>query len=179
MENIVIPRLAQIDGALEHFADPRFQIVLRKAQQAVAATDRDEDYVLLSELLSCHVQNSEDRKRNVAVHKAIECVDQIDSGALCALTVSYATRTWYPLSGNCKEGIDQLAGLYSALMYEELPMGVAWIEHLEMLGAVRTVPFMKLNSLIPLEREALDGYVCVGIKQDSAKSVFISGFNID
>ena len=76
LENIVIPRLAQIDGALEHFADPRFQIVLRKAQQAVAATDRDEDYVLLSELLSCHVQNSEDRKRNVAVHKAIECVDQ-------------------------------------------------------------------------------------------------------
>ena len=55
LEDNVWPKLDKVDGLLQAFADPAFQILLRKAQQAAAATEREDDYALLSELLVCHV----------------------------------------------------------------------------------------------------------------------------
>ena len=49
LETTVIPRIMDIDGAIAMFADPAFQVLLRKAQQSAAATEREDDYDLLSE----------------------------------------------------------------------------------------------------------------------------------
>ena len=61
-EKRVISRIAQIENGLQSFSDPATQILLRQAQLSVAATDREDDYDLLTELLACHVQKGNERK---------------------------------------------------------------------------------------------------------------------
>ena len=74
-ENSVLPRINEVEGMLEAFADPAFQRVLRKAQQSAAVTDEKADYDLLTELLVCHVQKGTNRKNRASILEATE-VDQ-------------------------------------------------------------------------------------------------------
>ena len=50
-EESLMPKIMQIDGALEKFADPSFQFLITEAHKTAAATERVADYDLLSELL--------------------------------------------------------------------------------------------------------------------------------
>ena len=167
LEELVMPRLAEIDGALEHFADPAFQIVLRKAQQSAAATEREDDYEMLSELLTCHVQQVEDRKNRVAVSKAIDIINQIDADALCALTVSDFINYWRPVEMHCHEGLNLEEKSLRDACYTELPTGSFWVEHLDMLGAVRITSSSNRRKLFDLEKQKMNGYVCIGIQKGS------------
>ena len=55
-EKSLMPRIQQIENALRFFAEPAFQFLLHQAQLSAAATDQEEDYKLLTELLVCHIQ---------------------------------------------------------------------------------------------------------------------------
>ena len=167
LENVVFPRLARIDGALEHFADPAFQIVLRKAEQSAAATEREEDYSMLAELLACHVQKGENRINRAAIHRAIEIVDLIDNDALMALTICTAIMAIVPNDFDCSQGLKTEAGIYESLMCRPLPADPSWTEHLEMLGALKMVWGHKTGELIRFHRIKMSGYDCAGIKKDS------------
>ena len=48
-EKDLMPKIAHVEGALEAFADPGFQIQLAKAHRAAASSGRDGDYKMLSE----------------------------------------------------------------------------------------------------------------------------------
>ncbi|MBR5471589.1 MAG: hypothetical protein IKU81_05705 [Oscillibacter sp.] len=178
LEDNVWPKLDKVDGLLQAFADPAFQILLRKAQQAAAATEREDDYALLSELLVCHVQKGSDRKNRAGINQAIEIVDQIDNDALCALTVAHAVTNFLPISGDCMEGLQVLDSLFSQLMYQELPVGTAWLDHLDVLGAMRVSMLGSMKSFSEYYAPQLNGYACVGIKMgsdDYTKAVEILG----
>jgi len=43
-ENRLLPKMEAIDGALEAFADPSFQLLLVEAQKTAASTERPADY---------------------------------------------------------------------------------------------------------------------------------------
>lgn len=60
LEERIMPQINQVEGLLPAFADPAFQVLLRKAQQKAAITERENDYDLLTELLVCHVQKGND-----------------------------------------------------------------------------------------------------------------------
>lgn len=167
LEMAVIPRVMQVEDAINAFGDPAFQILLRKAQQTAAATERQDDYELLSELLMCHVQKGADRKNRAGITKAIEIVDDIDNDALCGLTVAHAINRFSPLSGNVNEGLSVLEGLFSKLLYIVLPSDREWIDHLDVLGAVRMTSFSTFKKFREYYCEKLNGYACVGIKIDS------------
>lgn len=167
LEDNIWPKLDKIDGLLQAFADPAFQIVLRKAQQAAAATEREDDYALLSELLVCHVQKGSDRKNRAGINRAIEIVDQIDNDALCALTVAHAVTRYLPIVGECKEGLHILDTLFHQLMYQELPSGSGWLDHLDVLGAMRISALGEMKKFSEYYSSHLNGYACVGIKIDS------------
>lgn len=167
LETVVMPRIMGIDGALAMFADPAFQILLRKAQQTAAATEREDDYNLLSELLVCHIQKGEDRKNRTGISKAIEIVDDIDNDALCALTLVHAVSKYLPVTGNIKEGFQVLDDLFEKLLYMTPPEGVEWIEHLDVLGAVRITQLGNFKKIKEYFTEQLSGYACVGLKVDS------------
>ena len=75
---------------IESFSDPAFQRLLVKAEQEAAASEREADYDLLTELLVYHVQKGDNRKNRAGVLKATEIVDLIDNTALCASISSKA-----------------------------------------------------------------------------------------
>lgn len=167
LETTVIPRIMDIDGAIAMFADPAFQVLLRKAQQTAAATERDDDYGLLSELLVCHIQKGNDRKNRAGISKAIEIVDDIDNDALCALTLVHAVSVFIPSTGDVKQGLQVLNDLFENLFYMQVPEGTEWIEHLDVLGAIRINQIGNFKKAKDYYEERLSGYACVGLKKDS------------
>ena len=167
LEESFILASRKIDNALESFADPAFQLLLRDAAERAAATEREEDYDLLSQLLICHIQKGKERMNRAGIHRAIQIVDEIDNDALCALTVFHAAGNIFPAVGSCMQGFMIQETMFSNLMYLSLPEGDGWLDHLDVLGAIRINSFGKLKSLKEYNAETLNGYVCVGIKKDS------------
>lgn len=169
-EESLMPKIMQIDGALEKFADPSFQFLIIEAHKTAAATERVADYDLLSELLVHRIQKGEkNRKVRAGIARAVEIVDQIDDDALCALTVSHAVSNLFPIANSVNEGLDVLEDTFSKLIYAELPRGKEWLDHLEILDAVRLSSFGNLKKIEQFYPEQLNGYACVGIPKGTDK----------
>lgn len=167
LENCILPRISQVDGMIESFSDPAFQRLVVKAEQEAAASEREADYDLLTELLVYHVQKGDNRKNRAGVLKATEVVDLIDNNALCALTIMNTVETIRPSLGDVMQGMYVLSEIYSKLEYADLPEGIDWMEHLELLGAIRLSRNIKLNKFEDFYARALNGYACVGIRKES------------
>lgn len=166
-ENKLLPKMEAIDGALEAFADPSFQILLVEAQKKAASTERAADYDLLSELLIHRFQNGKNRITRAGINRAVEIVDQISDEALLGLTVFHSVSQFTPVSGDIQQGLDALNNLFGKLVFDKLPTGSAWLDHLDILDAIRInslVSLKKINQYFP---ERLPGYIANGIEKDS------------
>ncbi|MBR3934130.1 MAG: hypothetical protein IKJ68_09520 [Clostridia bacterium] len=163
----LIPRMEKIEEDFRSFTDPSFQFELQKAQKVAACTERTDDYDLLSELLVHRAENKTNRKTISSISKAIEIVDQIDDDALCGLTIIYTITQLIPTSGHIMSGLRTIDDIWKALCYVELPSGFDWLEHLEILGAVRISSVNTFNKLKEIYYKNFDGYTCVGIKEGS------------
>lgn len=171
-EDRLMPKMIQYDNSLKFFADPAFQFTLRKAQIAAASSERDDDYNLLSELLVNRVEQRFNRERSLGVVKAIEVVDQIDEKALIGLALVYAFSKYTPVSRRLSDGLKTLNHFYDEIvsnMY--LPQGYPWIEHLELLLAIRIKDkdlhhFKKSDDYLPKQ---FSMYLEKGIQADSVE----------
>lgn len=166
-ENKLMPKMAQVEGALEAFADPSFQLLLVEAQKAAASTERPADYDLLSELLIHRFQKGENRIARAGISLAVEIVDKVSDEALLGLTVTHAVNSFIPLSGDIHQGLDVLNDLFGKIFYRQLPTGHDWLDHLDILDAVRLNPFGGLKKVEQYYPEVLPGYVDVGINKNS------------
>lgn len=166
-ENRLMPKMAQVEGAMEAFADPSFQLLLVEAQKTAASTERPEDYDLLSELLIHRFQKGENRIARAGISLAVEIVDKVSDEALLGLTVTHAVNSFSPLSGDIRQGLDVFNDLFGKIFYGELPMGHAWLDHLDVLNAVRLNPAGSFKKIIQYYPEILSGYVDVGINKNS------------
>ena len=166
-ENSLMPKMEKVDGALEAFADPSFQLLLIEAQKAAASTERPADYDLLSELLIHRFKKGNDRIARAGIAVAVEIVDKVSDDALLGLTVAHAVKTFIPTSGDALQGLDVLNNLFGKLFYGELPSGHEWLDHLDVLNAVRLSSFGNLKKVQQYYPESLSGYIDVGIKKDS------------
>ena len=166
-EEALMPKMLKVEGALQKFSDPSFQFLITEAHKTAASTEREADYDLLSELLLHRVKKDKDRKVRVGIKKAIEIVDQVDDDALCALTVAYTIERLFPATGSIIRGLKILEKVFSKLCYTKLCQGKEWLDHLEILDAVRLDHISSLKDLDLFYAEQLDGYVCVGIKKES------------
>lgn len=166
-EEAFMPKMLKVEGALQKFSDPSFQFLITEAHKTAASTEREADYDLLSELLLHRVKKDKDRKVCVGIKKAIEIVDQVDDDALCALTVAYTIERMFPATGSIMQGLNVLENVFSKLCYTNLCKGGEWLDHLEILDAVRLNQIGSLKKLDLFYAEQLDGYVCVGIKKES------------
>ena len=142
-------------------------VLLRNAQRTAIVTEREADYDMLAELLVCHIEKGEKRKTRTGISKAIEIVDKIDDDALCALTIMYAIGFFHPIMVDCKQGILVLEEMFNNLEYMDLPMGSDWIEHLEILNAVRANSVVHFKSFEDYFPEKLLSYNPIGIKKES------------
>lgn len=166
-ENSLMPKMEAVDGALEAFADPSFQLLLLEAQKTAAATERPADYDLLSELLIHRFQKGENRTIRAGINRAVEIVDSISDDALLGLTVAHAVSTFYPASGDVYQGLDVLNDLYGKLLYGQLPTGKEWLDHLDILDAARLSSLTRMKKIQQYYPELLAGYIDVGIEKDS------------
>lgn len=166
-EESMMPRIMRVENTLPKFADPAFQFLLRRALQIAAETERTADYELLTELLVCHVQKGENRKNRAGINRAVEIVGEIDNDALCALTVAHAFSFFVPVSGNCEDGLRVLNSLFGEIMYQDLPQGDDWLDHLDVLGTIRINTFGELWKIEEYYPMQYNGYICTGIKAES------------
>ncbi len=167
LENRVIPKLSQIEKGLDFFSNPDFQFVLLDAQKSAARSDRPVDYDLLSELLIHRVKNDDDKVKRLGIKKAIEIVDSVADEALLGLTVFHSVTTFNPNSGDVEFGLKILDDLFGKIMYDELPQGSHWLDHLDILGAIRMNTVSQMKSFADFYSNKLSGYVCTGIEKSS------------
>lgn len=166
-EKSLMPKIEMVDGALEAFADPSFQLLLIDAQKAAASTERLADYDLLSELLIHRFKKGGDRIARAGISLAVEIVDKISDEALLGLTVAHSVNSFLPVTGDVAHGLDVLNNLFGKIFYGKLPTGHEWLDHLDILNAVRLSSFGHLKKLHQYYPEILSGYVDVGIEKDS------------
>lgn len=166
-ENRLMPKMESIEGALEAFADPSFQLLLVEAQKTAASTERPADYDLLSELLVHRFQKGENRIVRAGIRRAVEIVDEISDDALIGLTAFHAVDSVFPVTGDIQQGLDILDELFGKIFYGNLPSGRDWLDHLDILNAVRLDSFSGLKKIDEYYPEQLPGYIDVGIGKKS------------
>lgn len=168
LENILIPKIIEIENGLNSFADPSFQLSLIEAQKSAAGTERSVDYELLSELLIHRIQKGESRETRVGIKKAIEIVGDISDEALLGLTVVNSVGRVSPTIGNITDGLNMLDYFFGEIMYDSLPTGTDWFDHLDILDTIRINFQSKFPDVISLYSNiGLRGYVDVGFKANS------------
>lgn len=166
-EELLMNKVQQVDGMLEAFRDPSFQFLLVEAQKRAAASDREVDLEMLTELLVHRVEKKDDRKIKASISRAVEIVDQIDDDALCGLTLVYAINSWGAVAGDISQGLSIMNALFSSLCYRELPTGFEWVYHLDILDAVRSSSVGSFKKFKEYYSSVFAGYTCAGIKKDS------------
>ena len=165
--NVLIPRIEKIENGFEAFADPEFQVELKKAQVVSACTDKEADYEMLSELLLHRIENRDNRRVKASISKAVEIVDKIDDDGLCGLTFAFSILQFNPTSGMVKSGLESLSKLFQQLPINKIPKDYTWISYLDILDVVRSSQIGEFKKLIDILFNRLNGYTSVGIKKES------------
>lgn len=166
--SVLIERMVQ-EKALAAFSDPSFQILLIEAQKRAASSEREQDYDLLSELMVYRFQKGSNRNIRVGISRAVEIVDQISDDALLGITVFHSVTNFIPLSGYMEEGLKVLDDLFSKVIYGTLPTNNDWLDHLDILDAIRISSFGNMKLLEDFWYDHFDGYLKNGIEIDSEK----------
>ena len=170
-EDQLMEKMHKHKNSMECFSEPSFLLLLKESQEVAASTDCHEDYELLAELLSYRTEQEYSRTTKAAIRRAIKIVDEIDSTALCGLTIYHFATTLHTTCGSLVHGLRHLESIYSKLMTTSLPKGNQWLEHLEMLGAIR----QQSTSLFGRKKakeffaDCYEGYAVVGIAKESEK----------
>jgi hypothetical protein len=112
-------------------------------------------------------QKGADRIARTGISLAVEIVDKVSDEALLGLTVRHAIDSFIPAGGDIGQGLDVLNDLFGKIFYKELPIGHDWLDHLDILNAVRLTPFGGLKKVAQFYPEQLSGYVDVGIEKNS------------
>jgi len=157
---------------LKTFADPQFQILLRKTQLHAASTGEDSDHDLLTKLLAERAQEPS-RPMHSVVTRAVEVVEHIDPAALRGMTFLWFAGTIGPHSPDPKAGLLAIDGLVAKLADGDLPTGTAWLQRLDMLNCIHYTPpgfqtMMKWHEIVLSSRP---GYACEGIQAADVATV--------
>ncbi|MGR2751499.1 LPO_1073/Vpar_1526 family protein [Agromyces arachidis] len=164
------------EALLGSFADPAFVRAYRKAQEGAASSERPDDYDLLSAMLVERAKNPSNRPIRTAVERAVEVVDRIDDLALRALTVLVAVQTYTPSTGWIMAGLDVMDGLMQKLLDGPLPDGAEWIDHLDLLDALRVNPIGSLKGFDEYYSKQTIGYVAPGVAAEEAPARLTGDF---
>lgn len=168
-EDSLISRMTSVEGSLEAFSDPKFQFLLTDSQKVAASTTREEDYDLLTQLLLFHIQQGDKRKTRASIGFAIRVVDDIDIDSLCALTLVYYLINYRVVNLSCIAGLSELNSLFSKILCVDLPVNNTWLEHLDILDAVRINPLVSINKFEVIIKDIFSGYLSIGIEKCSAE----------
>ena len=152
---------------LEAFADPAFHVMLAKAHLGAASSDREANLDMLARLLSDRIERGEDRNVRAGIHRAVEIVDQVDDRALRGLTVFYAVTLYLTTMVNLWAALDSLDRAFGQLLDGSLPLDDKWLDHLDILDAVRTSRSFNVMPFHEFLGEQMVGFLAPGVRKDS------------
>lgn len=164
----LIARMVQ-QNALAAFSDPSFQLLLIEAQKSAASSEREPDYALLSELMLYRFEKGSNRTVRAGISRAVEIVDQISDEALLGITVFHSVSYFIPTAGAMAQGLEVLNDLFGKVIYSILPTNTSWLDHLDILDAVKISSFGGTKLLEDYWYEQFDGYLKNGIEESSEK----------
>ena len=167
LEDKIMPRIEKLEGIQHHLNDPATLVFLGQAKISAATSELEKSFDLLAELIVSYIKNGKDRKRRAGIQQAVKIIGEIDEDALCGLTCAHAFLHFAPAAGSCLKGLECLNDMFSKLIYQELPAGHAWLDHLDNLGAIRVISLRKMTKISHFCRTHFNGYICTGIKIDS------------
>jgi len=151
---------------LSAFADPGFIRTFKKAQEGAASSERESDYDMLAALLAQRAEKPRERPVRAGIERAIEIMDQVDDDALRGLTVMHALGAWIPLSPNISTGVETIEGIFGDLVDGPLPEGRDWIDHLDILDAVRVNSVTEFRPFDDYYPKQFPGYIAPGVPAD-------------
>jgi hypothetical protein len=160
-DEILVDRLTS-RGMLAVFAEPAFQILLRKAQLTAASSGNEDDFMLLARLLEERAEVS-NRETSAVIDRAVQIIQHIDDEALNALTVVVSITQFISTSGSIADGFKSLDSLFGQVNQLQLPVDADWIDHLETLGLLRPMQFGSRVSMRELWQRSMPGYFSIGV----------------
>lgn len=163
----LIPRLVKSE-VIQAFSDPAIQVLLNKTERTAICTSRKSDYEMLSELLINRVRKDNDYVIKAATNKAVEIIEDISEEALLGITLLFAIQNLVPEAGISNVGLKVLDSLYGKLINtDNLPAGQYWVENLELVQAIRIIPFSVASKFNEMLFKRLEGYFMDGIDNNS------------
>ena len=150
---------------LEAFADPAFQVLLRKTHLHAASTPEDVDHEMLSKLLVEHAKQPVKPVRMV-VSRAVEVIEQIDTVALAGLTAIFVISYSRVMHPDPKVGLRVIDGLLSKLFDDiKLPSvsDSAWVQRLALMDCINVhtgIPLIKWHGFLA---QLMPGYLSAGV----------------
>lgn len=90
--------------------------------------------------------------------QAVKIVDEVSDDALLALTVSHVVYGVSPNAEDVRKGLELLNCLFFKIVHGELSISVDWLDHLEVLKAVRVSSIAGLNKFEEIYSKNLFGY---------------------
>lgn len=155
---------------LQAFSDPAIQMLFRKTERTAICTDRKFDFEMLSELLAHRIKKDKDYVVKAAINKSVEIIEDISEEALLGLTLLFAIISLQPESGIVSDGLTALDSLFGRLMGgNELPCGKYWMDNLEIVQVVKSIPYSRVQKFNDHFNKKLDGYFKDGIEANSEK----------
>jgi hypothetical protein len=162
-------------GLLKAFADPAFQVLLRKAQLHAAATTEDSDHELLSKLLSERAAEPS-KPMHMVVTRAAEVVEQIDTVALRGMLFLWFAPTVAPSAADPASGLAAIDSLISKLSEgEEFPVGTGWLQRLDLMNCINYSPpgLQSMYKWHDILLRTTPGYACEGISASDVDAIRI------
>ncbi|HEV2374126.1 MAG TPA: LPO_1073/Vpar_1526 family protein [Streptosporangiaceae bacterium] len=172
LEDKLIAELTAKNG-LQAFADPGFQVLLRRSQLQAASTSEDSDHELLSKLL-VERANESVKPVHMVVSQAVDVIDKIDTLALSGLTGIWFVALLFPARPDPELGLKLIDELVSKIFHgQELPDGTrdGWLQRLDILDCIRYYPNQPLSRWHMPLTQALPGYVSKGVSRDDAEDI--------
>lgn len=183
LKMLTLSRIENMEHALEDLKNPASQRFLLEAQQEAMVTDSPDAMKLLSDLIVEHINNYSNKDKQVTIRHAVKVIGEIDPNALRAMTFFHVIKDLFPVGPNAIDGLKELSEISKNFLTETLPLGIHWIEHLSLLNAIRIIPTIhtpRLTEYYPLK---VDGYTCIGIKENSPQHIkakeLLKGSNIN
>lgn len=160
---IQAPGAVFIQGVTEERVRTIFKEMNAESRTEPAQKSQETTAAISEEL--CKLDNGNRIKRSI-LHHAAEIVHEIDKSALFSLTIFYML-SLRPTALNSLDGLMRLSQIMEKLSEENLPENPLWLEHLDLLKAVRILPWQRPCKLSQYYPSCVPGYTSVGIKVGS------------
>ncbi|MEV1200180.1 LPO_1073/Vpar_1526 family protein [Microbispora rosea] len=134
LDEMIVRSAAQME-TLDAFADPAFQVLLRKAQIKAACTGGEDELTLLTKLLGEKASNPT-RRVHAPLSRAIDIIDEIDLEDLSALTVLWVLRRLSWQFHDFRDGLHKMDQAIAAVI-QHFPTDYACISRLDITSCVR------------------------------------------